>query len=122
VAISYEIDVVKGVVFLRYQGVPTFAAFEDVMLHVFLDRDYRVGFNFLTDRRGPPPDESYMRSVADFLRVHSADIMGSRWAMVVGTTVGLAMTQTLQGMLVGTPLTARAFEDVAAAEEWLVSE
>ena len=121
VSISFEIDPAKRTVFLRYSGVPTYEEFRDTMLHAFLDRDYRVGFNFLTDRRGKPPDPSYMHAVADFLKEHSAEVAGSRWAMVVGSTAGLSMSQMLQALLADVPLTIRLFGDAASAEEWLLS-
>jgi hypothetical protein len=120
VSLTYSIDEAGRLVTLRYADDPTYEEFVSVMHQVFADPRYQPGFSILGDRRAAEvATADYMRQANSFVRLHGADVAGSRWAAVVSSVAAYGMARMGQAMSHKMPVETGVFTDVDEALVWL---
>ena len=96
----------------------TFTEFENAMRAVLDIPVLPPAFRILIDRRtAPRPTSHFVTCVVNFFRTHEAHFAGTRAAALVSKSVPPFLPDLRVGRF-----RIRAFEDPAAAEQWLYSD
>jgi hypothetical protein len=118
--ITYSIDKILHIVYLKYTGNPDFDEWANTMSAVFRDPDYEPGYHFIMDRRHvtTPPTTEYIESIVDFVGQHPLELGSCRTAAVVSETASYGMGRMSQGVMDDTDNTMK-FTDIKEAKKWL---
>jgi hypothetical protein len=122
--VTYRISPEERIVYLTVSDGATFVEFRDALRSVLADPDYRLGFNFLSDRSRTTnlPAAFEVREAVDFFKQH-ADRMGPhQWAMVSGTDTLYCMQSMFAMLSESWGSRAKVFMDADAAKRWLLDE
>src|SRR5438477_9912571 len=113
--ITWTVDPAERIVSLVYEGDPAFEDFRRAMDGVLADPGYRVGFNFLVDRRRSSEAQTaaYIHAAAAYVEAHIEQLRGSRWAALVKNLTEYGMVRMGQAVTSTLPIEVASFEDEA---------
>ncbi len=118
--VIYNISVSQRLVRLVTIGEPTFEEWRDALLGVFSDPEYKLGFNFISDRRrGTPPSRYFAMQTAAFAQEHEAMFGRCRWASVVPDLDSEYAARMIKSRSGVGKVETRYFSDIAEARRWV---
>lgn len=117
--IDWHIDAARGLVHLRYGGIPQFTVWASTMLDVFAHPLYEAGFGFIADlSHCAPPDTPYILASIKFVSEHPAEFGSARWANVTTDPAHYGMTRVAQGRSQELPSNVEVFATFEDAIVW----
>ena len=118
--ITYSINKILHIVYLKYTGNPDFDEWANTMCAVFRDPNFETGYHFIMDRRQvkTAPTREYVERIVDFARLHSFELGNCRTALIVSDIASYGMGRMSQGIMVDTD-SIKIFNDIEEAKQWL---
>ena len=119
--IKYRIDKGNRIIFAEVEGDFTLEDIIKTINSVVSDRDFRSGFNVLSDHRkiGEPATTQQMQGMAAHLESLSYAYGGTKWAMLVSKEASYGMMRMLSALVENVPIELRVFRDMEEALTWL---
>ncbi len=119
--VTYEIVPSESIVYLHYDGDPTYQEWATTMEALLRDPRFGPALGVVADRRAvaTAPSSEYIRRVATFGQTH-AQLHGIPWAVVVSSAEAATMA-AFGAKLVGWAATSQqvVFTDLDAARDWV---
>lgn len=118
----YRIDVARKVVTLDWTEFPSLARLREVVEDAITDPEFKMGMNFLWDRKPGEPNpanKEFIHEALYYLQVLAEQIGPHSWAIVGHNPGDYGKARMLETLSDGSKVIIRAFHGRGDAEEWL---